>query len=871
MPGAPTRLRCEYLENPAGIDVRRPRLSWWVDDDRAAEIQTAYQIQAASTEAKLVAGDPDLWDSGHVSSRQTCNIEYRGRQLDSSQSAWWRVRTYDSDGMPSRWSEPGRFRMGMLSAEDWQAQWIGGQLTGSPSTPVPAVVMARDFQLHDQVSEAHLYITALGAYAAELNGHRVGEQPLTPAWQDYRKRVSYQILDVCDQLQTGNNRIGVLLGDGFYCGALGGGPRQQFGDRPWLYAQLVLRFAGGETRIIVSDENWQWRPSWLLRSDPFLGESIDGRQFLREWSVAGVYGDWYPVAVNHQLSPRLCVDMATPLRIGSERRPASEPVRRVDGRGQVRLLYDFGCNLVGRLRLRLKVPRGTAIQVRYAEAALSNGELVESPGSDPLAVDHYAGAGGEPWEEFQGIFGLHAFRHVEVSGLLEREAIVEIVALEVTSAAAAVGEFSSDHLLLNRFHQNVHNTLRHTFLGQPLAGFGAGRRIAVCADARAQMGVASCLFDVAALYRSWLSDMVDAQRPDGSFPMVVPPIPVPSAAASENAASGGDVALLVCAWSLYRRYGDRRGLEAVYPAIQRYLAGLRERRPDLIQEQDAAGEDPHEALLDAAWYCFALTLAARISGVLGRLGDLEAYEALRQRLRDRFRERFVTPSGLLTGDSQLAYLLALHLQLLEGSERANALQRLEGQLRRDGFHSGVDSREGALLLEVLTLEGRSDLAYQLLLQTSAPSWLHPVLENATSCWDEMTGELSRPAAGSVAEWLYTYLAGIELDPDLTPEQNAYRAVIIQPHPPLGIGFAAGPPVRRVAAAMDTINGRYESTWELGDQAFVLKVRVPCNCSARVIMPDEAEHHVMAGAHEFTLRFDQAGDGIPILREVSQAS
>ena len=184
MPGAPTRLRCEYLENPGAVDVPRPRLSWCVNDDRAAEIQTAYQIQAASTEAKLVASDLDLWDSGHVSSRQTCNVEYRGRQLDSSQAAWWRGRSYDSDGMPSQWSEPGHFRMGILSAEDWQAQWIGGQLTGSPSTPVPAVVMARDFQLHEQVSEARLYITALGSYSAELNGQRVGGQPLTPAWQD---------------------------------------------------------------------------------------------------------------------------------------------------------------------------------------------------------------------------------------------------------------------------------------------------------------------------------------------------------------------------------------------------------------------------------------------------------------------------------------------------------------------------------------------------------------------------------------------------------------------------------------------------------------------------------------------------------------
>jgi len=875
MPRAPTRLRCEYLENPVGIDVARPRLSWWLDDERAAEIQTAYQIQAASSQAQLASGEADLWDSGHVYSRHTTNIEYQGRPLGSGALVWWRVRSYDSDGMASPWSEPGHFELGLLQQAEWRGQWIGGQLSGGPATSVPAVLLTRDFSLSQPVFQARLYVAVLGAAVVEVNGQCVTERLLAPGWHDYRKRVTYQVLDVTAHLQPGANRVGAMLGDGFYCGALGAGRRQQFGDRPWLLAQLVMRFPGGESRLVVSDDAWQWRPSWVLRADPFLGESIDGRQRLADWSLPGSAEPWYPVACNSELAPRLCADLAFPVRLGQVREPTGPPLRRADASGRARLVYDFGVNMVARLRLGLRASRGADVRIRYAQTVEPNGELLETPGA-PISQDHYAASGAEPEERFESVFGLHGFRYVEVSGPLDREAIVEIVAVEVVTGAPPAGRFACDHALLNGLHDNVQRNLRHTLLQQPLAGFSALHRVALVEDGRALAGTAACLLDAAPAFRSWLRDLVDAQQENGGLPPVVPPfveLPAPATATVVLPMAVGAATLLACAWGLYRHYGDRRSLEFAYPTLQRSLAGLRAARPELILDCAEPAGEPETAMLDAAWYCYALTLAARIAGVLGRLPDLEAFEELRLRVRAAFRRRFVTPDGLLAGDNQLAYLLSLYLGLLEGAERSRALQRVEDQLRRAAFHAGVDYRDGALLLEVLTLTGRAETAYELLLQTSAPSWLHPVRDGATSSVDEVTGEPSRSAAGSVVEWLYRSVAGLELDPDLTPDQNAYRSVRIRPRPPISMAVAGGLPLTRVAASLDTVNGRYESAWDLDDRMFRLRVSVPCNGSARVVMPDGAIHEVVAGRHEFVMplqRVDQAEDGIPVLRDISEA-
>jgi len=119
MLAAPGRLRCEYLTDPLGIDSAQPRLCWWPNDGRAAEIQTAYHILASSRIEDLKRGQADVWDSGRVDSSQHVNVVCGGDPLVSSQRVWWKVQTFDSDGVVSPWSEIAWFEIGLLHADDW--------------------------------------------------------------------------------------------------------------------------------------------------------------------------------------------------------------------------------------------------------------------------------------------------------------------------------------------------------------------------------------------------------------------------------------------------------------------------------------------------------------------------------------------------------------------------------------------------------------------------------------------------------------------------------------------------------------------------------------------------------------------------------
>ena len=219
---SPTRLRTEYRENPLGLDVPRPRLYWQVADDTQGARQTAYQIQAGSA-----CCEDDLWDTGKVDSNQTIHVPYEGAvPAGDFQRIWWRVKVWDQNGNESGWSEPAYFETGVTN---WSAQWIQDLTLGGPRTTAPCPYFRKEISLRGEVKDARLAITALGVYEAWINGQRVGDLYLEPGWTDYNKRVQYQVYDVTGMLQPGDNAVGAILGDGWYCGNVEWRGRQRVG------------------------------------------------------------------------------------------------------------------------------------------------------------------------------------------------------------------------------------------------------------------------------------------------------------------------------------------------------------------------------------------------------------------------------------------------------------------------------------------------------------------------------------------------------------------------------------------------------------------------------------------------------------------
>jgi alpha-L-rhamnosidase len=420
----------------------------------------------------------------------------------------------------------------------------------------------------------------------------------------------------------------------------------------------------------------------------------------------------------------------------------------------------------------------------------------------------------------------------------------------------------TDHPRLNQLLDMMLAHLRMTQQGITIEALDPVGRLGNAAIFGATVGARLLNMDSLPLVLRWLRDMADGQFPEGGFPTVVPAPPGEEALCGEGPA-GSSAAFVEVLWQVYRHCGDRQLLRRYFPAVKQMLAGGLKVARDFIREDLEAASCYPEDLAATAWFYRSARLGARIAGVLGNLTDLEDCEELASNIRNAFRRRFVTQDGRVIGDGPAVYALVLGFGLLDRSEQRRARRTLidscESVLRA-GLADRLNMLGHPMLLPVLTEQGRLDLAYRLVLSTPVEPDPH-----------QAGRDLGRLIGAGVHEWLNATLSGFNLSRDLSERRNAFRHMLIQPRPPLGLDFGGPggePPVRVVEAELATINGRFESSWRITDHAFELQVLVPGNCTAEVILPDGASFDVDAGAHEFSMAFGESGDGIPVLREVS---
>ena len=244
-------LRCEYQDNPLGIDVVQPRLSWKLASEQRGVAQSAYQIRVTDT-------SDVLWETGKVLSHQSIHVPYGGPVLRSGQRCTWQVRVWDGNDQPSAWSEPAWWEMGLLHPIDWQAHWIEPGWQEDPKAARPCPYLRTTFSVDGPVSSARAYITSHGLYELFLNGQRVGNAYFTPGYTSYHRRLQYQTYDITALLQEDENAIGVIVGDGWYRGKSGAfSQRNTYGERLALLVQLHIRYADGHEQLVFSDEGWK--------------------------------------------------------------------------------------------------------------------------------------------------------------------------------------------------------------------------------------------------------------------------------------------------------------------------------------------------------------------------------------------------------------------------------------------------------------------------------------------------------------------------------------------------------------------------------------------------------------------------------------
>ena len=844
-------LRTEYKENPLGIGVAKPRLSFKLRSDARGVRQSAYEIRVASSEDAVRVGRDLVWTSGRVSSGASAHRVYEGPKLRSGQRCYWQVRVWDASGQASAWSAPSFWEMGLLEPSDWKASWIEPGVAEDVAKTGPVPMLRREFKLQGKIARARAYVTSHGLYELQLNGQRVGDDLFTPGWTSYKKRLQYQAYDVTSLLRTGDNAVGALLGNGWYRGDLMGfaGRRNVYGDRLALLLQIDVTYADGRRETLGSDGSWKSATGPILMSEIYHGETYDARLEKPGWARAGFDDQgWTGVKVADYGKETLVAPTGPAVKRIEELRPVK--VFKTPAGDTV---VDLGQNMVGWPKLSVEGPAGTTVSLRHAEVLDKAGNLYTENLRDAKETVRYTLKGGGP-ETFEPHFTFFGGRYVAVDGYPGEVTVDSLRGVVIHSELPPGGELETSSPLLNQLQHNIRWGQKGNFLDVPTDCPQRNERMGWTGDAQAFARTAAFNFDVAAFYTKWLRDVAADQYANGSVPHVIPDALTREGNLAAGAAGWADAAVIV-PWTVYQSYGDKRILEEQYASMTRWLDFVQKRAGDDFvwdgdfqfadwlaytapsrEARSYPGATTSKDLVATAFFAHSTDLVERIARVLGKGDDAARYAEQLAKIKAAFQAEFVSGRGRVGDASQTAYVLALQFDLLPEGLRPVAAKRLAEEIRTRK-HLTTGFLGTPYLCHVLSRYGYLDEAYLLLNREEYPSWLYPVKQGATTIWERWDGQkpdgsfqdasmnsFNHYAYGAIGEWMYRVMAGIDVD-EAAP---GYEHILIQPRP--GGGLTS------VKASHETPYGKVASAWTRADGRFELLVEVPPNTRATVRLP-----------------------------------
>jgi len=854
-------LKCEYCVNPLGLDTPQPRLSWLLDSGERGQRQTAYQVIAATTADLLSKGRGDLWDSGKVASGDSVQVAYGGQPLRPGQRVYWKVRAWDREGRPSGYSPAAWWEMGLLAPADWRGAWI----TRKRAEPLseterfgddPAPLFRKEFLIGKKISRARVYVSGLGYYELRLNGQRVGDQVLDPGWTTYSKRVLYSTYDVTDQLKRGQNALGVMLGNGWFnplplrlFGRINLRDQLTVGD-PRVIAQLVVDFTDGTSQTIITDESWKVGAGPILRNSEYLGEVYDARKEQPGWDRPGFDDSGWrqSIRATEPLGP-LQAQTAPPIRVTR----TLKPVKLTEPKPGV-WIFDLGQNFAGWARLRVQGPAGTRVRLRYGELLYPDGTLngmtavctqikqggpnyrYDGVGAPKTAfqMDEYI-LNGQGEEVYTPRFTFHGFRFVEVTGFPGKPTLGSLEGLRLNSDVTPAGSFTCSNERFNRIQQMVLWTeLSNLFSVE--SDCPHREKLGYGGDIVAAGEMAMLNFDMTRFYGKAVEDLADAVRPNGGFTETAPFVGIADDGLGEGAGPvGWGTAQPFLVWRLYQYYGDRRLLEENYELTKNWIALLQSRAQDGILDN---GISDHEslvpkprALTGTAFYFFNVQLYARIARALGKTADAGEAEALLETIKGAFNRKFLKPgTGRYDTATQACQAFALYMGLAPDGEIGSAVSVLVRDIEEahtGHLTTGIFGTK--FMLEALADADRSDVAFEMVNQSTFPGWGYMLEHGATTLWEhwEFSDNVyshNHPMFGSVSEWFFKVPAGINPAPDAI----GFNKIIIRPQPVGDLNW--------VKASYDSVHGKVVSEWTRTAGKFKLRVRVPVGATGTVFLP-----------------------------------
>lgn len=794
------QLRIEYQENPICIDTTVPRFFWRTDKP-----QTAYRIRVGSSQ-----GGAELWDSGRVESGETVGIEYAGKPLASrdrgfvSLACWCGEEYAETEGV---------FEIGLLSESDWKGRWVStnANFTGS------SLRIRKNFRLDKPVERARVYLCGLGYHELYLNGRKITDHVLAPSQTDYEKRIPYSCYDVTDALILGENAIGVLLGHGWR------GKRE-------LNLELFVYYEDGNVYedFTMNGCGWWMKEGEICRDSVYGGEEYDARlEEETDWTTAAYLPDWkdgwlFTFLVNAPETPKRA-DSVEPIRV-TGRYPA-QSARRIEEE----TVYDFGQNLSGWARIRVKGERGAKIILRFAEDLKEDGSINQANLRSAANTDTYTLAGREE-EEYAPHFTYHGFRYASVRTEGKAE-VLEITAEHVHTDVRTTGGFECSDESLNRLHKiavmTELNNLHSIMTDCPQRD----ERLGWLNDLSSRIYQNIRNFGLERLIPKAVADMSDTQV-NGQIADTAPFV------------GGTRPADPVCASYLlfgvfaYRYYGDIRLVREEYQNFRAWTEFLLTRQKDFVMDYTYYGDwvwpgcysdgGADGIFMSSAYLYWHLELMSELAEIAGQREDFMRYVSLAAKSKEAFNRRYYdSEKKCYNRGTQTENALPLSLGIAPESDRGALAARVAADILGKGKHLSCGNQGYRHLFYALSDAGYDELLMEVLKNPEYPGWGYMLACGATTVWERWEKEMQiemhsfdHPMFGSYDGYFYDFLGGISV------EKGSFAANRLRIHP-------AMTNLAYVKCYFDTPRGRVVCNTSRTETGHLCEIEIPVGAVAKL--------------------------------------
>ncbi len=895
------RLRTLHMEQPVGIDAI-PYFSWILESDQKDVMQASYRIRVTDEAGQL------FWDSKVRESDQNTFVNYEGKPLRSASCYQWQVEATDNHGKTA--SETGNFETAILHAEEWNAGWTESVLPvterkdGFGNQP-PATLFRRSFRVpkEKEIRSARLYGTALGVYRLYVNGERADDRELAPGYASYDRIIPYHTYDLTMQLHTGENVLGLYVGDGWYFNQETAIHKAETASaRHAVLYELRIQYTDGTQDIVCSDGSEKTAYGPVCFSDLFAGERYDARREQEGWCGTDFDDSlWLPAKRTDY--PVQHLKAAPDDTIGAI---ALLPVQKLFEAPNGDLLADFGQNMAGRVRVRTTLPEGVKLMLEHFEVTDPAGNYFNT-----IYTTNGVGAGADQRAEFisggkkavyEPYFTYFGFRYVRIRFFdaqgqeLTGAARPEIFANDLTAAALSthkenLGEFSCSDERLNRLYANIRWSQYSNMLSIP-TDCPQREKAGWTGDAGIYIGTALLNEDVTPLFTRWLASAEADQQEDGSVPMVVPfnetyramsrMMAQMTGTSGHVAPAGWGDACVKIPWTMYQVTGNREILRAAYLMMKRWCDYVIRSakvcgRPDLPAEKEQylwdtgfhygewlipstskGGFDDQEAtgmaMAMTARYVapifgyVSVSTLAEIAMILGNREDGMQYEAIAAKMKDAVQTCLIGPNGEAPAEYMGAYVLLLYYDLVPAQWKDRYVNRLLSMIRENDGCLDTGFLATPYLLETLEKTGHLKEACDLLFQTKSPSWLYEVEHGATTIWETWNAvdEDGTPKHVSMNHYSFGCVAEwmFRMMGGIGADRPGYRHIVIAPMPDGRLDW--------VKRGYISEQGEITCEWRKDGSTVRIEVQIPCNTRASILLPDGRREEAGSGRYRYTV-------------------